>query len=139
MMQNTGSPPQCSEQHLTEISSSGSSARTGGDTPRPKTGRELRSSPRKKFQYYQQIAPIHDNTPPSTDDFIKVECNDISQGGISFFLRRPPGCKHFAIMLGGKNATTMLTAQVVRLQEIEHNDQHMYLVGCKFVNRLETE
>ncbi len=97
----------------------------------------MRSSPRLKYACPQRIAPMHSPLPPLADDYLEVECNDISRGGISFFLKRPPGCQQFAIVLGQKPMQTIMVAQVVYAKEVQHNNQQMYLVGCKFINRLE--
>jgi len=75
---------------------------------------------------------------PTADEFFTVECNDISAGGISFFLRRPPGCELFAIVLGQKPRLTILAAKVVYFRPVKHNGQQMYLVGCKFLDRMPT-
>jgi hypothetical protein len=97
----------------------------------------MRSSPRKKYQFNQRIGPMHGGLLPKTDDYFNVECNDISMGGISFYLKRPPGCEQFAIVLGQKPKITILAAKVVNTKEVEHDHRKMYLVGCQFVDRLE--
>ena len=45
---------------------------------------------------------MHGGLLPTTDEYFNVECNDISKGGISFYLKRPPGCEQFAVVLGQK-------------------------------------
>ncbi len=72
---------------------------------------------------------------PSEDKYFNVECHDISRGGISFYLKRPPGCKYFAIALGREPMLRMLVAQIVNTREVEHDGQRMYLVGCRFIER----
>jgi hypothetical protein len=101
-----------------------------------KSVEELRSSPRKQYQVNQRIAPMHKDLPPHVDEYFNVECNDISQGGISFYLKRPAGCEKFAIALGQKPLVTVLIGRVVYSREINHNGDQMYLVGCQFVGRL---
>ena len=102
-----------------------------------KSYEEMRSSPRKKYQFNQRIGPMHGGLLPRTDEYFNVECNDISKGGISFYLKRPPGCEQFAIVLGQKPKVTILAAKVVNTKEVEHDDQQMYLVGCQFIDRLQ--
>jgi len=97
----------------------------------------LRSSPRKKYQFNQRIGPMHGGLLPTTDEYFNVECNDISKGGISFYLKRPPGCEQFAVVLGQKPRVTILAAKVVNTKEVEHDNQQMYLVGCQFIDRLQ--
>jgi hypothetical protein len=102
----------------------------------PKSVEELRSSPRKQYPVRQRIAPMHGDLFPQVDEYFNVECNDISQGGISFFLKRPPGCEHFAIALGQRPRITVLIGRVAYARIVEHDGDQMYLVGCQFINRL---
>jgi hypothetical protein len=102
-----------------------------------KSYEEMRSSPRKKYRFNQRIGPMHGGLLPTTDEYFNVECNDISKGGISFYLKRPPGCEQFAVVLGQKPKVTILAAKVVNTKEVEHDDQQMYLVGCQFIDRLQ--
>jgi hypothetical protein len=98
--------------------------------------KNLRSSPRQTCNFSQNIALMTDRFNPAADEFFKVECNDISRGGISFYLKRLPGCDHFAVALGKKPNVVILIARVVSSKEVLHNGQEMHLVGCQFVNRL---
>lgn len=107
------------------------------DLSSAKSYEEMRSSPRKQYQCNQRVAPIHGDLLPLVDDYFNVECNDISRGGISFFMKRPPGCERFAVVLGQKPNITILIGRVVYAREVEHNEQRMYLVGCQFVDRME--
>ncbi len=106
------------------------------NSPQAKSWVEMRSSPRKKYQVNQQIGPMHGGFLPTTDEYFNVECNDISKGGISFYLKRPPGCEQFAIVLGQKPEVTILIAKVVYARQVEHGGQRMYLVGCQFIGRV---
>jgi hypothetical protein len=109
------------------------------ENPSPEQSVEsLRSSPRKQYQVSQRIAPMHNDLPPQVDEYFNVECNDISQGGISFYLKRPPGCEQFAIVLGQKPMVTVLIGRVVYSKAVKHNGDRMYLVGCQFIDRLKT-
>jgi len=106
------------------------------DLSHEKSYEEMRSSPRKTYRFNQRIGPMHGGLMPTTDEYFNVECNDISKGGISFYLKRPPGCEQFAIVLGQKPMITILAAKVVNTKEVEHDNQQMYLVGCQFIDRL---
>ena len=112
-------------------------AETVQDLSHEKSFEEMRSSPRKKYRFNQRIGPMHGGLLPTTDEYFNVECNDISKGGISFYLKRPPGCEQFAVVLGQKPKVTILVAKVVNTKEVEHDDQQMYLVGCQFIDRLQ--
>jgi len=113
------------------------SADPASDITPAKSYEKMRSSPRKHYRFNQQIAPMHGGLLPAKDEYFNVECNDISQGGISFYLKRPPGCEQFAIVLGQKPMITILAARVVYSREVEHDGQQMYLVGCQFIDRLQ--
>jgi hypothetical protein len=113
------------------------SANPGEKLPPPRSFEEMRSSPRKQYQCNQRIGPMHGGLLPTTDEYFNVECNDISMGGISFYLKRPPGCGQFAVVLGQKPKVTILAAKVVNTKEVKHNDQQMFLVGCQFIDRLQ--
>jgi hypothetical protein len=102
-----------------------------------KAHEKMRSSPRKIYPFHQRVAPMHGGLRPSTDEYFNVECNDISQGGISFYLKRPPGCDRFAIVLGQKPKLTVLVGRVVYSKEVDRDGQPMYLVGCQFIDRLQ--
>jgi hypothetical protein len=119
------------------LDGNGSSSGAEQDFSSAKSFEDMRSSPRKRYQYNQRIAPLHGDFLPQPDDYFNVECNDISQGGISFFLKRPPGCERFAIVLGQKPTITTLIGRVVYSREVKHRDERMYLVGCQFTGRLE--
>ena len=113
------------------------SAEMEQDLSPEKSYEAMRSSPRKKYTCNQRIGPMHGGLLPTTDEYFNVECNDISKGGISFYLKRPPGCEQFAVVLGQKPKITILAAKVVNTKEVEHDDQQMYLVGCQFIDRIQ--
>jgi hypothetical protein len=96
----------------------------------------MQSSPRKTYQFFQRIAPVYNRSLPSEANYFNVECNDISRGGISFYLKRPPGCKYFAIVLGQGPSSTIMFGRVVNSKEVNHDNHRMYLVGCQFIDRL---
>jgi hypothetical protein len=113
------------------------SAEMEQDLSPEKSYEAMRSSPRKKYQFNQRIGPMHGGLLPTTDEYFNVECNDISKGGISFYLKRPPGCEQFAVVLGQKPTITILAAKVVNTKEVKHDGQQMYLVGCQFIDRIQ--
>ena len=137
VMPNSVNPGQSAEDNSAALENGYGQADSGQMSSSQPKSTDMRATPRSKYKYSQRIAPLHSKILPRVDDYLEVECNDISCGGISFFLRRPPGCEHFAVALGQKSMTTLLIAQVVYIKEVNHNNQQMYLVGCKFVDRIE--
>jgi hypothetical protein len=97
---------------------------------------EMRASPRMVFPFKQLVAPLIGGQMPWPEDFIEVECRDISQSGISLFLKRPPGYKELVICLGPDDSQIQMLAQVVRVQELESDDRHGFAVGCQFLRRM---
>ncbi|MGQ9575755.1 MAG: GAF domain-containing protein [Thermoguttaceae bacterium] len=101
-----------------------------------KVARELRSSPRRAFKYYQMIAPMFGGVLPKRKKFFEVECEDISAGGIAFYMNRPPDFDTLVVALGRPPAESYLTARVVRVAKKERDGQRLYLVGCRFTGRV---
>ena len=100
-----------------------------------KTGQERRSSPRRTFQYRQWIAPLIGTAMPQRSDFVQVVCDDISAGGISFYLDHPPTFERLLVALGKAPGLTYFAAQVVRIVEKSVRGEKVYLVGCRFTGR----
>jgi len=101
-----------------------------------KTGREKRSSPRRNFQYRQAIAPMYGDAMPSRKKFFTVVCEDISAGGLSFYLENPPEFEDLVVALGQPPAISFFRAKVVRVMDRELNGQPVHLVGCRFTGRV---
>ena len=53
-------------------------------------GGNRRRSERLPFQHWQRIAPIYGGVLPTRSQFYKVECCDLSNGGISFYVTSRP-------------------------------------------------
>jgi len=99
-------------------------------------GREQRSSPRRTFQYRQAIAPMYGDALPSRKKFFTVVCDDISAGGLSFYLENPPEFEKLVVALGQPPAVSFFTAEVVRVMDRQLNGQPVHLVGCRFTGRV---
>jgi len=121
-------------------SSPAGSARSAAE-PRPfqRTSRgvrkDLRASPRRAFKYYQMIAPMFGGQLPARRKFYEVECEDLSAGGMGFYMNRPPDFDTLVVALGRPPEESFLTARVVRVMKVEQSGQRRYLVGCRFMGR----
>ena len=102
------------------------------------SGEELRTSPRRQFSYEQRIAPLTDGEIPDQDDFFEVECNDLSAGGISFVLDRPPDFTNLVAVLGKPPDEVRFSAEVVRTWTEQRDGKEQHIVGCRFTGRLST-
>lgn len=97
---------------------------------------EQRVSLRRQYQYVQKIAPKIGDQLPRREDFFAVQCNDISAGGISFFLDQPPDFRELVVSLGKEPALSHFTARVVRVAGVDDDRKKVYLVGCRFTGRI---
>ncbi|MDY0166830.1 MAG: PAS domain-containing protein [Thermoguttaceae bacterium] len=102
----------------------------------PTKGHEMRSSPRRTYQYRQLIAPLTGDRLPSRNHFFEVVCEDISAGGISFYLDTPPDFKRVVVGLGQPPQLSFFIAEIVRVLEKEIDGQEQFLVGCRFTGRI---
>jgi PAS domain S-box-containing protein len=101
------------------------------------SGAERRRSFRRAYRYRQAIAPMTDGVVPTRWEFFEVDCWDISLGGIAFFLDRPPDFQTLVVSLGRPPALNHFTAQVVRVARMEQHGRMRYLVGCRFLERVQ--
>jgi PAS domain S-box-containing protein len=105
--------------------------------PRTAAGKDLRSSPRRTFNYRQRIAPIIDGAMPTRRDFFEVECRDISAGGISFFTEKRPDFTNLIVALGVAPLESFFVARIVRVVLAEEGSPLPYMVGCRFTGRVQ--
>jgi len=99
-------------------------------------GHEKRSSPRRQFKYHQLIAPMYGQELPSPKKFFPVACEDISSGGIAFYLDCVPDFHKVVVALGKPPTLAYFGADVVRYSKKQIGDKTMYLVGCRFTKRI---
>jgi PAS domain S-box-containing protein len=99
-------------------------------------GHEKRSSPRRQFKYHQLIAPVYGQELPSPKKFFVVACEDISAGGIAFYLDCVPDFHKVVVALGKPPTLAYFRADVVRYSKKQIGDKTMYLVGCRFTTRI---
>ena len=98
---------------------------------------ERRGEPRNKYDCIQLIAPYDGYTMPSQAQFRRAHCRDLASGGFSFFAEQPPEEDKLVVALGTV-PFAFFVAEVVRVTraDVDHTGSH--LVGCRFVERLET-
>ena len=101
------------------------------------SGAERRRSFRRAYRYRQAVAPMAGGVVPARREFFEVDCWDISLGGIAFFLDRPPDFQTLVVSLGRPPALNYFTAQVVRVARMEQHGRMRYLVGCRFLERVQ--
>ena len=97
-------------------------------------------STRRRFAYdcVQSVLAWHPNDVhlPSISDGITVRCHDISGQGISFFWPSEPDFDHLIISLGNDQDLLFMAAQVMHFKPIDLHGVTTYLVGCRFIRRV---
>lgn len=97
---------------------------------------DFRVSPRHDYPYYQKIAPLIGNQRPTWDDFVDVQCGDLSGGGISIWLSEKPSFREMIVALGRPPSLTHFAARVVHVRKAQRAGRTMYQVGCQFLRRV---
>jgi PAS domain S-box-containing protein len=100
------------------------------------SGKDLRTSPRRSYQYRQRIAPMYTVSIPTRHDFFEVDCKDISAGGVSFYFDQSPDFNALVVGLGRAPDLAYFTARVARVVEERSGDKVRYVVGCRFTGRV---
>lgn len=98
--------------------------------------RDRRRRPRRRYPYRQLVAPVLNGILPAEDQFVELECYDISSGGFSFWSLSPPPSESLVVALGTAPQLTHLTAQIAHVTRGDHNGKRMYLIGCNYVGRV---
>ena len=96
---------------------------------------ERRKSGRWPFPEIQLLGPYGTWGLPKKQMFCEVRCFDLAQGGISFFLPRPPVFEFAVIGLGKRPDITYLLIRLVHCREYV-DGKKQYLVGCRFLQRV---
>lgn len=94
-----------------------------------------RRYPRHEFRYEQLLAGLKDGKMPSLADFAKLPCEDISCGGIAFYMNNEPEFDRYLVGLGEGAHVTYLCARVAHTQQTLHKGQLSYRVGLQFTGR----
>jgi hypothetical protein len=98
---------------------------------------ERRVDPRWSYPVIQLVA-FHGEDDPVTKEMLQaVRCNDISLGGISFFLPSPPASKHCTLVLGRAPRLMFIRAMVVHCQATGASLPE-WIVGCQFLQKVDS-
>ena len=125
--------------------------------PRDK-GAERRGQRRNAFRAAQRIAPYDAVHFPPDAAFLGVRCHDLNRAGFSFLLPSWPTFDHLVAEFGKPPSLIHVVAQVVHAEQVavypsgrvvrlspaaipgtrtSHTGQPMFLVGCRFLRRIE--
>jgi len=98
------------------------------------------ASPADRRPYpVKQFVAFFNRELPGADGFEQVLCNDISMGGISFYLNRRPDTEQVVISLGTARNLTFMVLQVKSFRLAFTNGQRCFRIGCQFVRRLDRQ
>ncbi len=97
---------------------------------------QRRASPRRAYPYRQSVAPILHGKLPTKDQFIQVQFRDISAGGVSFLINQRPAFDALVLELGCGPNVHYMSAQIVNVVDTVTPSGPMFLVGCRFLNRV---
>jgi diguanylate cyclase (GGDEF)-like protein len=100
---------------------------------------DRRGQPRRPFPTNQFIAPYRDGKLPTREMFQQVLCHDISSGGFSFILPHPPEFDSIVVALGMPPNVTYLSGQIVHSRATNPDGQSLYIVGCRFLGRVQLD
>lgn len=92
-----------------------------------------RQSPRRPFEFRQQVAPYHGGVLPGKASFREVECQDISSTGFSFLSSQLPDFDSIVVALGVAPQQVYLWAQIVSRSSLDDGPAPLYRIGCRFV------
>lgn len=98
---------------------------------------ERRDGPRRDYACVQLVAPYDGFRLPSQEEFARVNCRNVSPRGLSFISDQPPRFEKVVVALGVA-PFTFFVADVMWVQAENAGTAWHYLVGCRFVERLQT-
>ena len=99
---------------------------------------EEMKSRRYPYDCLQQLAPWDEEGPqPRPDSYVSVRCHDISVSGISFLWSDAPDFTRAILSVGAPEAPIFMVVEVTGYKSVYRHDEVCFLVGCRFVNRLE--
>jgi hypothetical protein len=94
-------------------------------------------SERRQYRVKQLMAPCVHGRLPAAEDFQPVLCNEISVGGISFYCDHAQVAQQLVITLGESDNRLFVVAEVKNRRVAQVDGNTIYLVGCRFLRRLD--
>jgi len=98
---------------------------------------ERREAQRAAYQCFQFVAPYDGGTLPEQALFAKVPCHDLSASGFSYLAWEPPSTSRVVVALG-RAPFKFFFARVMHHTLLDEGDAPRYVVGCRFVGRLDS-
>lgn len=97
-----------------------------------------RTRERRPFLSSQMVGyPAEANGRAIDSSFERVCCMDIGVGGFSFLSSRRPPSQELVASLSGVHGELRVRAELTHVHPVMHHNRRMYLVGCRFVEKVE--
>lgn len=101
---------------------------------------ERRQCARRGYKVRQNVAPYYGGDVPDRNEFITVDCLDISMSGISFSAPLRPSSVAIVVALGAAPKLTYMTADVIYSTAVPGvNGGSIYRTGCRFTGRMKPQ
>ncbi len=121
---------------------------------------DRRQEPRHPYHVLQKVAPYDGRWFPAPDEFVDVQCHDLTRSGFSFLLPRRPAFKSIVASFQGPDETMYFEAEVVQvsraliqpggevevfnsgapsLPALHSGARPALLIGCRLIRRLQPE
>ncbi|HET6881677.1 MAG TPA: GGDEF domain-containing protein [Pirellulales bacterium] len=92
---------------------------------------------RQPFTEKQYIAPYNGHGRlPADEEFLAVQCHDLSAGGFSFICDEPPDFQKFVVRLGKGAEAYYVVARIANVVDIGAAGRPRYRIGCSFLERI---
>lgn len=98
--------------------------------------RERRRTVRRPFAHIQLLAPYDGAILPAQHEYSRVLCQDLSPSGFSYLAEKRPATRLLVTALG-RTPFKFFVAEVVNHRLVERQGAPRYLVGCRFLKRIE--
>jgi hypothetical protein len=96
---------------------------------------DRRASAREAYPVVQSIAPYDGKHMPRPEAFCPIRCCDLSAGGFSFLLPKPPSFRRLVVALGTPSGILYLDAEVAHCS-LHPRPTGDFVIGCRFLRKL---
>lgn len=96
---------------------------------------ERRTGHRRTYSCLQWLAPYRDGRLPRSDEFVRVQCVDLSSGGFSFWAEEMSDFEYLVVALGSP-PSLFVSAEVVRRSLVPYEGRNRLRIGCRLISRL---
>lgn len=100
---------------------------------------ERRQTKRLPYASLGMVAPYDGLEMPPDNLFWIIQCRDLSRGGVGFYSPIKPSTPNLVVSLGVVGGVSCVIAcRVVHCSQVYTQGASQYLVGCEFLQRLDS-